>query len=1015
MSQIHFNSDINFASGLDKEAKEASVKFSSDEWKAAERKLGPFDLKVQNELCELANNLVGINNSTKIDESIFKAMGDEFYKLIRSDLVKEKLVQQEMEQKKKIKEKPKKAIDKIRQENTIRMIEAEITKVIKGFDLTDFRIPSGLCSKILEARAIGFMQNGLFLLHNKKVYLDSNNIIRRNKIRFVYSILIAMEKFLTAVKGMDGTSILNPSQRNQISEKLIEDYLILLDEVKKMYSFDGIIAYNNAPELLFYTDYDSYIPSKGFKPYPHQKEITEGIKNALINKKPTIFSYKAMTGNGKTVSVVAIAKMIENLKMMYPAYASTELLFCCNLRSVKEQAAQWLFNSNISFGLGVIDGDRGLRIINNYNCKSDEKRVAIVCSPEACYEIMKDDIYKNYVLFIDEPTIGADMKTSAAKMNVRLMSNLPAVTVLSSATLPHEVYPWIKENHIIRHGDSDFITIYSNKIHIGCEVKTFEGALVVPHLHSKNSDDLIQAIKRIAEIPFLGRAYTINVVRNMYNLMSSESIPNIPDISERFRKTENLNTDSVRELAMNLLRILSTQPVEVIQKICSSTISSDTIKTIEKISTRSDEGDDDFEWEEEPIQEVTSYVDFEKFGTSDAHRFMWQNLVATLNPVEFAYKKFKNLIDDVLKEIGSLRKLNQLLSQETEIWQKQVDRLDKQEFVNELERLKETDVLFTSKPQFKFPNKFQINTKEHIRHYAKKTNLAINKSSIRIEINPSDIPIDTITVQDELMILLLCGVGVYTPSFNLNPVYLATVLRLAEEGKLAYLISDASISYGTNYPINRVFITADFSEKYSINTIFQLMSRAGRVGKSWIAEAYIDNACAMRIINTTTSNEEDIETKNINELYKDIIIENIAHDQKLIEELEMKKRQEEEKIRKAEQEKIRKAEEEKIRKAQQEKLAREEAERRRRDNSNRLQGFSSLRRVSNFTKVTNGNNVTNSNNVTNVSSVMTEPPSRVSMENRFSREATGQVSRRNTGTTGTTTMSRTQRIQNSTK
>lgn len=985
MSQIHFNTDINLASGLDKKAKEASAKFSSDDWKAAERKLGSFDLKVRDELCELANNLVGINNSIKIDESLFKTMGDDFYKLIRSDLVKQKLVQQEEKQTKKTKEKPLKAADKIRQENTVRMIETELTKIIKGFDFTDFRIPSGLCSKILEARAIGFMQTGQFLIQNKKLYIDSNNIIRRNKIRFVYSILIGMDKFLNAVKGMDGTSILNSSQRNQISEKLVTDYSTLLDEVKKMYNFDGMIAYNNAPELLFYTDYDSYIPSKGFKPYPHQKQITEGIKNAILNKTATVFSYKAMTGNGKTVSVVAIAKMIENLKTMYPLHASTELLFCCNLRSVKEQAAQWLFNSNIPFALGVIDGDRGLRIINNYNCKSDEKRVAIVCSPEACHEILKDDICKQYILFLDEPTIGADMKTSSAKMNVQLMSNLPAVTVLSSATLPHDVYSWIKENHEIRYGSCDFVTIYSNKIHIGCEVKTFEGALVVPHLHSKNSNDLTKAIKRISEIPFLGRAYTINVVRNMYDLMKTESIPDIPDISQKFKQTENLTTDAVRELAMNLLKILSTQPDKIIQTVCSSTISSDTVKTVEKSLTRSDEEDDDFEWEKEAVQNVSAFVEFEKLGTSEAHKFMWQNLIATLNPIEFAYTKFKNLIDDVLKEIGSLRKLNQVLSQETSFWQKQVDRLDKQEFVNELERLKETDDILSNKPQFKFPNKFQINTKEHIRTYAKNTNIVINKNSIRFEVNPSDIPMDTMTVQDELMILLLCGVGVYTPTFDLNPVYLATVLRLAEEGKLAYLISDVSISYGTNYPINRVFITADFSEKYSINTIFQLMSRAGRVGKSWIAEAYVDNACAIRIINTTTSTEEDIETKNINELYTEIVMENVDRDQKLIEELELKKRQEEEKIKKAE--------EEKIRKAQQEKLARDEADRRRQEASAKIQGFNNLRRTT-----------------TNISYVMSEPPSKVAMENSFRREATGQVSRRNAGTN-----SRSQRIINNNK
>ncbi len=956
----------NTDSGLDSKAKEVSVKFSSEDWKAAEKKLSVFDQKVKDELCELANSLVGINNVGKADDAMYKTIGNDFYKLIRNDLFVNKLVKEKVESlSKKAKEKPMKAADKIRQQNTMRIIETELTKIIKGFDYTDFRIPAGLGSKIVEMRAIGFMQAGNFLIQNKKIYLDSNKIIKKTKIPFVYNIIIAMEKFLTAVTGIEGQSIINASTRCEISSHLLDDYKLILDEVKTVYNFNGMVAYENAPQLLFYTDFDSYIPNKGFKPYMHQKEITEGIKNAILNKTPTVFSYKAMTGNGKTVSVVSIAKMIMNLKMMYKSHESMELLFCCNLRSVKEQAAQWLFNSDIPFAIGAIDGDRGLRIINNYNCKSDDKRVAIVCSPEACYEIINGDSFKKYILFLDEPTIGADMKTSAAKMNVRLMSNLPEISILSSATLPHEIYPWIKDNHEIKYGPSEFVTIYSNKIHIGCEVKTFDGELVVPHLKSKNSEDLLTAIERISEIPFLGRAYTINVVKNIYDLMRSENIEGLPDIPTLFKQIENLNTDTVREFAMTLLKLLATQPNKVIQRVCQTKIQSDTTKTFAVEKTRSDQEDDGFEWEEEPVQEVTNIVEFDKLGTTGGHKFMRQNLIATVNPVEFTYKNFKPLLDDVLAEIGSLRKIQQQVSQQVAIWQKQVDRIDKQEFVNELERAKETEELLTSKPTLQFPAKFQINTKEHVRHYAKKTNLAIDRTALRHEIIPSEIPFDTMAVQDELAILLMCGVGVYTPSFNLNPIYLATVLRYAEEGKLAYLISDASISYGTNYPINRVFITTDFSDKYSINTIFQLMSRAGRVGKSWIAEAYIDNECALRIINTTTSTEEDIETKNINQLYEDVVLENIAKDEKLIEELEKKKREEEERILKAEQERLRKIEEEK-RATEAAARAREEA-----------RSIRSVRRIA------------------TVSAVVAEAPGRVSIENNFRRESSGQVTRRN--------------------
>jgi hypothetical protein len=138
-------------------------------------------------------------------------------------------------------------------------------------------------------------------------------------------------------------------------------------------------------------------------------------------------------------------------------------------------------------------------------------------------------------------------------------------------------------------------------------------------------------------------------------------------------------------------------------------------------------------------------------------------------------------------------------------------------------------------------------------------------------------------VETNLIVLLLCGVGVYAPDTITDKLYNATVLDLAENGKLAYLISHAAISYGTNYPINRVFITDDFSRVYSTNTIFQLMSRAGRVGKSYIAEAFISDDCASKIINV--SETDDIETHNINKLYDVILNENAKLDEALIDNL----------------------------------------------------------------------------------------------------------------------------------
>ena len=83
---------------------------------------------------------------------------------------------------------------------------------------------------------------------------------------------------------------------------------------------------------------------------------------------------------------------------------------------------------------------------------------------------------------------------------------------------------------------------------------------------------------------------------------------------------------------------------------------------------------------------------------------------------------------------------------------------------------------------------------------------------------------------------------------DVNDVYLDTVLELASQGRLEYLIADSSIVYGTDYPIGGVFITEEFSNKHSLNTIYQLISRAGRGSNSMFANVYMPDSCAQKII-----------------------------------------------------------------------------------------------------------------------------------------------------------------------
>ena len=173
-----------------------------------------------------------------------------------------------------------------------------------------------------------------------------------------------------------------------------------------------------------------------------------------------------------------------------------------------------------------------------------------------------------------------------------------------------------------------------------------------------------------------------------------------------------------------------------------------------------------------------------------------------------------------------------------------------------------------------------------------------------------------------------------------SPVYNRIASRLFTEGKLAFAISDVGIAYGTNVPLNRIIATKDFTDAYSINTVYQLIARAGRVGKSWIAEAFIDAECATKIVKSiqTTSVSFDVETANLNKLHEEFSIkldeidaEMILVIQRQLAELEATKKAEAEAAKaKAEAEAKAKAEAEAVAKAEEEallKLAQRKAQR----------------------------------------------------------------------------------------
>jgi hypothetical protein len=215
------------------------------------------------------------------------------------------------------------------------------------------------------------------------------------------------------------------------------------------------------------------------------------------------------------------------------------------------------------------------------------------------------------------------------------------------------------------------------------------------------------------------------------------------------------------------------------------------------------------------------------------------------------------------------------------LYYQEINDYEKQK--DSFQRIKDEDKLSKllqsfSPPTIKFPEFGHINSDEHIKKYAMNSKSKIIKRFVRTPMSLESLPIDKFSVPDDVLTLLFAGVGIYTHSHpNIDQFYLNRVLDLASDGRLAYLIADSSICYGTNYPINRVFITNEFSKIHSTNTLFQLMGRAGRVGKSWIAEAYVTDEIAKRIIDYTR-NKDDLEIENMNYVYEHILQDDIVQE-----------------------------------------------------------------------------------------------------------------------------------------
>lgn len=777
--------------------------------------------------------------------------------------------------------------DIIRYEATMKKLNERLNTMLNSFNLSHFNIPSEsiIMSNILEIRSLGFIYLAWYITNNKDKY-NSDKMIP-------FSIIVTLQRFIAIIStpetGYTGYNTMNPNESINISKTLIQDLKYIEAKLSKIYNFNGVTLYEQASDLILGSQFDCYLPRKSRKAFEHQIIVSNTLMNIEHLKNGFVMFYRTMTNSGKTSTIINIATAVQELRRKYPnVFGDLQVIACCDVQPVLSRWGQLLYHSGIPFGVGakrIIPSnteiarkittkatkemaddqdcvDINMRFSNSDTCKSINDRIGIICTSEIALKILTNapNAKTRFILLHDEPTMFADAIESAGLLiNMQVMHNAPKWAIFSSATLPFDAKSAVFiEHHKRTYPNATFIDNCSTEIYSCCNMKTFYKKLITPHLGCKTREELANAIEHIMKNPFLGKLYTPTSVKQLYdeaieagnkNATFTQTIPNITEI---FSKVQNLYPDNVRKVALDILKAVTLLNNKQIEYICSNEY----------------EEDDDDENE----------INFANLGTKEAYKFPYLNLIASKTPFEFMQTNYNGLISDIKRKIGSLSKLESDYERAMDSWQNAYDSLEKK-IKNSDELSRQQSDMYECKPALAYPEDCQINTKQHIMKYSKHAYNEIGEFGANKFRIPSNLNIDELNdlhITDDTKLQLLSGVCSYiapcTNIYNIDEDYLSTALNLTSQKKVETMIADSSICYGTDYPIGGVIITKEFSNCHSLNTIYQLMSRAGRGRKSNNAEIYVDDTCARKILDTVKQgiNAESIEVDNMIQIFTNL-------------------------------------------------------------------------------------------------------------------------------------------------
>ncbi|ARF08614.1 hypothetical protein Catovirus_1_664 [Catovirus CTV1] len=679
----------------------------------------------------------------------------------------------------------------------------------------------------------------------------AENLLLKNDCEKAVEMTIAIDAFVSDMRSYKGTSVINPTKLVEVSTQLLEDMVSVHKKLLETFEIDYPEIPAKYPELIYKNDYFKYIPSLGFKLTSNQEKLLNLFK-ANINSSFLIEDHSSV-GSGKTYSVLALAMYLQKLKL--ESGTNKIILFACESLHVRVMVAMLFRQNGVELASAKVLIDESVKV----SCqKSSTKKTlcGIVCRPDAAtkilqreYNRMKEEEDDNcqYVLVFDEITMGVDHSKQQLRENVELLRYLPPQTILMSATMPKlENVSEFKKLHINKYPKCVFEIVKSNDIHIPCSVKNFEGEQILPHHGAKNAFDISNAVSKTNSSSFIMRMITPSDVTSLYKKMIRRKILNLPDINKEFSTIKNFKGTNVANLYIKLLEALSQETDDVINSVCAKSELAKCKKIdLLEMSKNYEQAGNILLVCEDPLEQVSRFDELISKVTTYVKESGFDCMLSMVSKFLEDSENYSALRERLEKGI-STKTLENIANESFELPKKDKQGSDssskkKDNHISAVRELKKI-----VEPELNFPSKFQIGTPEYAKHFAKldeKDQKVNNK--YRIPFCIQSLPLkDLNNIPNEVMILLFCGVGFLTKKYG--SYYYRLISDFASDGKLSVLIGDKSVCYGANFSIDTVIVEI---EDCSIQTLFQIMGRAGRRNKAFrIANAFVSSDAGSKLL-----------------------------------------------------------------------------------------------------------------------------------------------------------------------